>query len=91
MNADDVRAIALPLPGADQVTSGGTTTFRVRGRLFARLREGGATLVLERGPFERPHLMEDCPDVFSSQFALQSTPIAVVQPRAASYRPRSGG
>ena len=64
MNADEVRRMALALPGADEVTSGGTTTFRVRGRLFARLREGGATLVLKCGLFERPYLLDDFPGVF---------------------------
>jgi hypothetical protein len=64
MNADEVRRMALALPGVDEDTSGGTTTFRVRRKLFARLRENGAALVLKVGLFERPYLLADFPGVF---------------------------
>lgn len=36
MNFDEVRRVALALPGVDEGTSNGTTAFHVRRRLFCR-------------------------------------------------------
>lgn len=64
MNADEVRRMALAFPGVEEDASGGTTSFRVRRTLFARLRADGETLVLKCNLFERRFLLEDFPDVF---------------------------
>jgi hypothetical protein len=64
MNLDEVRHIALALPGAEEGTSYGTCSFRVKGKLFARLREDGESLVLKCNLFERQYLLDDFPDVF---------------------------
>lgn len=64
MNFDEVRRIALALPGAEEGTSYGTPAFRVRGKFFCRLREDGETLVLKCNLFERTFLLDDLPDVF---------------------------
>lgn len=42
----DVRRIALSLPGTTEKSSYGTPGFRVKDRLFARIREEGDVLVL---------------------------------------------
>jgi hypothetical protein len=42
----DVRSIALSLPATQERPSYGTPGFRVKDRLFARLRDEGETLVL---------------------------------------------
>jgi hypothetical protein len=64
MNFDEVRPLALALPGVEEGTSYGTPAFRVRGKFFARLREDGDSLVLKCNVYERKHLMDDLPDVF---------------------------
>lgn len=64
MTFDDVRAMALALPGVEEGTSYGTPAFHVRRRFFARLREDGDTLVLKCNVYERRYLLEDRPDVF---------------------------
>ena len=43
---EDVRAIALSLPETEERPSYGTPGFRVRDRLFARIRDGGEVLVV---------------------------------------------
>ncbi len=43
---DDVRRVALALPGTTEKPSYGTPGFRVKDRLFARLREDGELLVV---------------------------------------------
>jgi hypothetical protein len=46
VSEEDVRRIALSLPGTTEKASYGTPGFRVRDRLFARIREKGDVLVL---------------------------------------------
>ena len=59
-----VRELALALPGAEEGTSYGTPAFRVRRKLFARLREDGETLVVRTDDEERELLMEADPKAF---------------------------
>ena len=59
MTFDDVRDLALKLPEAAESTAYGTPCFRVRKRLFARLREDGTTLVVRVDPLEREALLND--------------------------------
>jgi hypothetical protein len=40
-----VRVLALALPSAEEAISYGTPAFKVRGKLFARLREDGTLMV----------------------------------------------
>lgn len=46
----DVRALALALPGAEEGSHMGHPDFRVRGRIFASLPPGGATVSLAVEP-----------------------------------------
>lgn len=64
MNFDEVRRMALALPGVEEGTSYGTPAFRVRGKFFCRLREDGDSLVLKCNVYERRYLVDDLPDVF---------------------------
>lgn len=59
-----VRALARALPDVEESTSYGTPALKVRGKLFARLKEDGETLVLSTDAFERAHLMQTQPEVF---------------------------
>lgn len=59
-----LRRLALALPGVVEETCYGTPAFRVAGRLFARLREDGETLVLGADLDTREALMQAKPEVF---------------------------
>ncbi len=48
----------------EESTSYGTAALKVRGKLLARLKEDGATLVLRSEPFERDALMKESPEIF---------------------------
>lgn len=65
MTFQDVRAIALELPGVGEAVSRGVHSFTVRGKLFLRLLADGETLVLRTDRFERDHLLATAPGVFS--------------------------
>jgi hypothetical protein len=53
----DVRELALALPGTAERPSYGTPGFRVRGRLFARLREDRELLVLWCADLEEKRML----------------------------------
>ncbi|UJA18734.1 hypothetical protein HJD18_05555 [Thermoleophilia bacterium SCSIO 60948] len=55
---DDVRALALALPGAEEGTSYRTTAWKVRGTLFARLRDDDERLVVFCDFIEREALLQ---------------------------------
>lgn len=61
---DDVRRIALSLPGTSERPSYGTPGFRVKDKLFARLREDGALAVYVSALDEKEALIAADPDVF---------------------------
>jgi len=61
---EDVRALSLELPGTEESTSYGTPAFKVRKKLFARLREEGDILVVKVDRDERDALIESEPDVY---------------------------
>ena len=65
---DDVLEIGLSLPGVEQTTSYGTPSLKVGGRggkMVARLREDGETLVVQCTREEREMLLESDPDAFT--------------------------
>ena len=64
MTWDDLRALALALPGAEDGTSYGTPALKVRGKLLARLKEDGESVVLFMGTDEKEMLLEAEPAVF---------------------------
>jgi len=61
---DTVRNDAANLPGVEEGTSYGTPALKVRGKLLARLREDGKTLVLRCDLVRREMLMQAAPDAF---------------------------
>lgn len=62
---DDVRRIALSLPGTRERPSYGTPSFRVQDKLFARVHEQPGILVLWRPSIEdRDALVSAEPDTF---------------------------
>ncbi len=61
---DEVRALALALPGVAEGTSYGTPSLTVRGKMLTRLKEDGETLVVRIGFDEREMLIEAEPETF---------------------------
>jgi hypothetical protein len=61
---DDVRKLALALPDTIEKPSYGTPGFRVRDRLFARLKEPGVLVIWCEGEEEKRFLVEGAPEKF---------------------------
>jgi hypothetical protein len=61
---DDAAKLARKLPGVTESTSYGTRALKVDGKLFARLKEDGETLVLKVDLTSRDFLLRDEPGVF---------------------------
>ncbi len=59
-----VRKIALSLDGVEEARSYGTPGFKVRGALFARLKEDGETLVVRMGFDERDEMIAMAPEIY---------------------------
>ncbi|HSS50337.1 MAG TPA: MmcQ/YjbR family DNA-binding protein [Thermoanaerobaculia bacterium] len=64
MTFDDVRQIALALPGVEEGISYGTPSFKVKGKFLSRLKEDGETLVVKIDFDERDILMAANPETF---------------------------
>lgn len=58
-----VRAAAARLPEVEEATSYGTPALKVRGKLFARLKDAD-TLVVHSAPDEKEMLMEVDPTIY---------------------------
>ena len=61
---EDVRRVALALPSTIEKPSYGMPGFRVKDKLFARIRNEGDVLVLWTGPGEKEALIEAEPEKF---------------------------
>ena len=64
MTFAQVRKMALELDGVEEATSYGTPAFKVQGKLIARLKEDGVTLVVGTTFEEREGLMADGPETY---------------------------
>ncbi|MGB2671667.1 MAG: MmcQ/YjbR family DNA-binding protein [Candidatus Acidiferrum sp.] len=60
----DVRKIAMSLKNVEESTSYGTAAFKVDGKLLARLREDGESLVVGTTFEEREEMMAAEPDTY---------------------------
>ncbi len=61
---DEIRAIALALPGAEEGTSYGTPAFKVKKKLFCRLWEDGEVLAVKTEPGLNEALIASDPEVY---------------------------
>ena len=61
---EDVRKMALSLPKVVESTSYGTAAFKAGGKLLARLREDGETLVVGTTFEERAEMLAADPDTY---------------------------
>lgn len=80
---DDVRRIALSLPATSEKPSYGTPGFRVRDRLFARIREegeeGNVLVVWVADEGEKHGLVSSEPDKFFTTPHYDGHPILLVR------------
>jgi hypothetical protein len=64
---DQVRRIALELPGAEEVSTWGSdTTFRVNGRMFATAAPEASYATVKASPEHQAALVADEPDTFAA-------------------------
>jgi hypothetical protein len=76
---EDVSTLSeAELPEVERSTSYGTPALKVRGKLFARLREDGETLVLFVDFMEREALVQSSPGVFTVTPHYQDYPMVLV-------------
>ncbi len=75
---DDVRRLALSLPATTEKPSYGTPGFRVKDRLFARMREEGDVLVVWCGG-EKQALIAAEPDKFFTTPHYDGHPMVLVR------------
>ena len=75
----DVRRIALSLPATIEKPSYGTPGFRVRDKLFARLREDGALVVFCADLAEKEALLSSEPDVLFTTPHYDGSPTVLVR------------
>jgi len=59
-----VRELALALPEAEESTSYGTPAFKVRGKLFVRLKEDGESIVVRIEEADRALRLQADPSAF---------------------------
>jgi hypothetical protein len=77
---DDVRRVALSLPGTTEKPSYGTPGFRVKDKLFARIREEGDVLVVwveDEG--EKEALLASAPGTFFTTPHYDGYPMVLVR------------
>lgn len=79
MTYESVREIALALPQVEEGTCYGTPALRVKGKLLARLREDGETLVVRVDPFERDQLLSAHPETYFLTDHYRPYPYVLVQ------------
>jgi hypothetical protein len=76
---DTVRALALALPGVEEGTSYGTPAFKAGGKLLARLREDGESLVVHVDPDARDMLLRSDPEAFFITDHYAGYPLVLVR------------
>lgn len=75
---DTVRELALALPEAVESTSYGTPSFKVRRRLFARLREEGV-LMARIDLADKEHLIRSRPNVYFTVAHYDGYPAVLIR------------
>jgi hypothetical protein len=74
-----VRQIGLALPGMEEATSYGTPALKVKGKLVARLKEDGETLVVRMDFLDRDAAMELDPQTFFITDHYRNYPAVLVR------------
>jgi hypothetical protein len=74
-----VQALAKKLPGAEESTHYGTPAFKVKGRMFVRLKENATQVVVHVPIAERTLLVEFKPEVFVVTPHYEKHPYVLVE------------
>ncbi|MBI3567916.1 MAG: MmcQ/YjbR family DNA-binding protein [Gemmatimonadetes bacterium] len=74
-----VRALAAVLPGVEEAMSYGTPALKVKGKLLARLREDGETLVVRTTPEDRELMLRTWPKLFHLTEHYRDYPFVLVR------------
>ncbi|MFI5210460.1 MAG: MmcQ/YjbR family DNA-binding protein [Gemmatimonadales bacterium] len=80
------RRVALEFPGVEEGLSYGTAALKVRGKLMARLKEDGETLVVRVTPTDRDLLLQFEPSVFFITDHYRNHPRVLVRLRRIGRR-----
>jgi hypothetical protein len=83
---DQIRKIALKLPGVEEGTSYGTAALKIKGKFFCRLKEDGKSVVFRVGFDERDLLMQTKPEVFFITDHYLGYPAVLIRLAAASRK-----
>jgi len=83
---EQIRRIALQLPGVEEGTSYGTAALRVKGKFLARLKEDGQSVVFRVGFDERDLLLQSKPEVFYITDHYLGYPAVLMRLSAASKK-----
>ena len=75
---ETVTELGLELPEAEQGTSYGTPALKVRGKMFARLREDGETLVVWTDFMERKALTQGDAETFFITPHYEDWPLVLI-------------
>ncbi len=76
---EDIREIALRLPGVEESTTNGSLAFRVRGKLFLHLWDDEDTLVIRVGHDEKAAVLAADPSRFFVNRALERGPAVLTR------------
>ncbi|MEO8622740.1 MAG: MmcQ/YjbR family DNA-binding protein [bacterium] len=79
MNWDAVCTLGATFPGTERATSYGTPALKVKGKLLARLKEDGETMVLRVSFVVRDHLMMTEPTTFYITDHYRNYPAVLVR------------
>ena len=80
MTADDLHAIVMAFPGAEEGTSYGHPGYKVKGKFFTRLRAEDASVVLQEVGFdEREMLIEAEPATFHFTEHYRNYPVVLAR------------
>jgi hypothetical protein len=75
---ETVQALSSELPEVEESTSYGTPALKVRGKMFARLREDDETLVVWTDVLEREALTQGDPETFFITPHFEDYPLVLI-------------
>lgn len=76
---EEIRTFALALPESEEGTCYGTPAFKVRGKLFARLRDEGDVLAVKVDPAFRDALIRSRPETYFITPHYEHSPYVLVR------------
>ncbi len=79
VSVDAVRAIALGLPAATEKLCWGTPAWYVKGKIFARALDDGASIVVKVDFDERAALVQESPKIYAVTPHYEGYPMVIVR------------